>query len=124
VCVCSNVSSSSDDRRRRRGLTTCPVCVCSNVSSSSDDGRRRGLLESLSALPSQILASVSPATLYLSLCVSLSLSLSVCLSVSVCLCVAVSGSNVKSRSSHLAPAHPGGPGRRAVKRSWCGVAVE
>ena len=111
--MCSNVSSSSsdDDRRRRRGLTTCPVCVCSNVSSSSDDGRRRrGFLESLSALPSQILASVTPATLSLCVSLSLSLSLSVCLSVSVCLCVAVSGSNVKSRSSHLAPAHPGGPG--------------
>ena len=28
---------------------------------------------------------------------------------------------IKSRSSLLAPAHPGGPGKRAVKRLWCGV---
>jgi len=27
---------------------------------------------------------------------------------------------MKSRSSLLAPAHPGGPGKRAVKRLWCG----
>jgi len=27
---------------------------------------------------------------------------------------------VKSRSSLLAPAHPGGPGKGAVKRLWCG----
>jgi len=26
----------------------------------------------------------------------------------------------KSRSSRLAPAHPGGPGKRAVKWLWCG----
>ena len=25
---------------------------------------------------------------------------------------------IKSRSSLLAPAHPGGPGKRAVKRLW------
>jgi len=30
---------------------------------------------------------------------------------------------VKSRSSLLALAHPGGPGKRAVKRLWCGDAV-
>jgi len=30
---------------------------------------------------------------------------------------------IKSRSSLLAPAHPGGPGKRAVKRLWCGVIV-
>jgi len=30
---------------------------------------------------------------------------------------------VKSRSSLLAPAHPGGPGKRAVKRLWCGCGV-
>jgi len=30
---------------------------------------------------------------------------------------------IKSRSSLLAPAHPGGPGKRAVKRLWCGVVV-
>jgi len=28
---------------------------------------------------------------------------------------------MKSISSLLAPAHPGGPGKRAVKRLWCGV---
>jgi len=28
---------------------------------------------------------------------------------------------MKSRSSLLAPAHPGGLGKRAVKRLWCGV---
>ena len=27
---------------------------------------------------------------------------------------------IKSRSSLLAPAQPGGPGKRAVKRLWCG----
>jgi len=27
---------------------------------------------------------------------------------------------IKSRSSLLAPAHLGGPGKRAVKRLWCG----
>ena len=27
---------------------------------------------------------------------------------------------IESRSSLLAPAHPGGPGIRAVKRLWCG----
>ena len=26
---------------------------------------------------------------------------------------------IKSRSSLLAPVHPGGPGKRAVKRLWC-----
>ena len=28
---------------------------------------------------------------------------------------------IKSRSSLLALAHPGGPGKRAVKRLWCGL---
>ena len=28
--------------------------------------------------------------------------------------------HIKSRSSLRAPAHPGGPGKRAVKRLWCG----
>jgi len=28
---------------------------------------------------------------------------------------------IKSRSSLLAPAHPGGPGKRAIKQFWCGV---
>jgi len=27
---------------------------------------------------------------------------------------------IKSRSSLLAPAHPGGPGKTAVRRLWCG----
>ena len=27
---------------------------------------------------------------------------------------------IKSRSSLLAPAHTGGPGKSAVKRLWCG----
>jgi len=27
---------------------------------------------------------------------------------------------IKSKSSLLAPAHPGVPGKRAVKRLWCG----
>jgi len=31
---------------------------------------------------------------------------------------------IKSRSSFLAPAHPGGPGKRAVKRFWCGGWVQ
>jgi len=30
---------------------------------------------------------------------------------------------IKSRSSLLAPAHPGGPGKMAVKWLWCGVVV-
>jgi len=30
---------------------------------------------------------------------------------------------IKSRSSLLAPAHPGGPGKRAVKWLWCGLVV-
>ena len=39
--------------------------------------------------------------------------------------VAVSASvnlpyTIKSRSSLLAPAHLGGPGKRAIKRLWCG----
>jgi len=32
-------------------------------------------------------------------------------------------STIKSRSSVLAPAHPGGPGKRAVKRLWCGGVI-
>jgi len=31
---------------------------------------------------------------------------------------------MKSRSSLLAPAHPGGPGKRAVKQLWCGCGVQ
>jgi len=34
--------------------------------------------------------------------------------------VLISPCTIKSRSSLLAPANPGGPGERAVKRSWCG----
>ena len=41
---------------------------------------------------------------------------------SVCLPLLIFLCNIKSRSSLLAPAHPGGPGERAVKRLWwCGV---
>jgi len=40
---------------------------------------------------------------------------------SVCLPPLIFPCTIKSRSSLLAPAHPGGPGRRAVKRLWwCG----
>jgi len=42
---------------------------------------------------------------------------------SVCLPLLIFPCTIKSRSSRLAPAHPGGPGKRAVKRSWCGVVV-
>ena len=41
---------------------------------------------------------------------------------SVCLLLLISPCTIKSRSSLLAPAHLGGPGKRAVKRLWwCGV---
>jgi len=36
----------------------------------------------------------------------------------VCLPLLISLCTIKSRSSLLAPAHPGGPGKRAVKRLW------
>jgi len=39
---------------------------------------------------------------------------------SVCLPLLISPCTIKSRSSLLAPSHPGGPGKRAVKRLWCG----
>ena len=42
---------------------------------------------------------------------------------SVCLPLLISPCTIKSRSSLLAPAHPGGPRKRAVKRLWCGVVV-
>jgi len=42
---------------------------------------------------------------------------------SVCLPLIIFPCTVKSRSSLLAPAHPGGPGKRAVKRLWCVVVV-
>jgi len=39
---------------------------------------------------------------------------------SVCLPLLIFPCTFKSRSSLLAPAHPGRPGKRAVKRLWCG----
>jgi len=43
---------------------------------------------------------------------------------SVCLPLLISPCTIKSRSSLLAPAHPGGPGKRAVKWLWwCGGAL-
>jgi len=39
----------------------------------------------------------------------------------VCLPMLIFPCTIKSRSSLLAPAHPGGPRKRAVKRLWCGV---
>jgi len=39
---------------------------------------------------------------------------------SVCMPLLNFPCTIKSRS-FLAPAHPGGPGKRAVKRLWCGV---
>jgi len=39
---------------------------------------------------------------------------------SVCLSLLIFPCTIKSRSSLLAPAHPGGPRKRAVKRLWCG----
>ena len=39
---------------------------------------------------------------------------------SVCLPLLIFPCTIKSRSSLLASAHPGGPGKRAVKRLWCG----
>jgi len=42
---------------------------------------------------------------------------------SVCLPLLVFPCTIKSKSSLLAPAHPGGPGKRVLKRLWCGVVV-
>ena len=42
---------------------------------------------------------------------------------SVCLPLLISPCTIKSRSSLLAPAHPGGPGKRAVKWLWCGCGI-
>jgi len=42
---------------------------------------------------------------------------------SVCLPLLIFPCTMKSRSSHLALAHLGGPGRRAIKRLWCDVLV-
>jgi len=39
---------------------------------------------------------------------------------SVSLPLLVTPCTIKSSSSLLAPAHPGGPGKRAIKRLWCG----
>jgi len=39
---------------------------------------------------------------------------------SVCLPLLIFPCTIKSRSSLLALAHPGGPGKRAVKPLWCG----
>jgi len=38
---------------------------------------------------------------------------------SVCLPLLIFPCTIKSRSSFLAPAHPGGPGKRVVKQLWC-----
>jgi len=38
----------------------------------------------------------------------------------VCVSLLIFPCTIKSRSSLLAPAHPGDPGKRAVKRLWCG----
>ena len=40
---------------------------------------------------------------------------------SVCLPLLIFPCTIKSRSSLLAPAHPGSPGKRAVKWLWCGM---
>ena len=37
---------------------------------------------------------------------------------SMCLPLLISPCTIKSRSSLLAPGHPGGPGKRAIKRLW------
>jgi len=39
----------------------------------------------------------------------------------VCLPLLIFPCTIKSRSSLLAPSHPGGPGKRAIKRLYCGV---
>jgi len=40
---------------------------------------------------------------------------------SLCLPLLIFSCTIKSRSSLRAPAHLGGPGKRAVKQLWCGV---
>jgi len=42
---------------------------------------------------------------------------------SVCLPLLIFPCTIKSRSSLLAPTHPGGPGKRAVRRLWCGGVI-
>ena len=44
--------------------------------------------------------------------------------ISVCLPLLIFHCTTKSRRSLLAPARPGGPGKRVVKRLWCGVVVQ
>jgi len=39
---------------------------------------------------------------------------------SVCLPLLIFPCTIKSRSPLLAPAHPGGSGKKVVKRLWCG----
>jgi len=40
---------------------------------------------------------------------------------SMCLPLLIFHCTIKTRGSLLAPAHPGGPRKRAVKRLWCGM---
>jgi len=40
---------------------------------------------------------------------------------SMCLPLSIFPCTINSRSSLLAPAYPGGPGKRAIKWLWCGV---
>jgi len=40
-----------------------------------------------------------------------------------CDSIAFSACTIKSRSSLLAPAYPGGPGKRAVKPLWSGMEI-
>jgi len=42
----------------------------------------------------------------------------------VCLPLLIFPCTIKSRSSLLARAHPGGPGKRAVKQLWCGADLD
>ena len=42
---------------------------------------------------------------------------------SMCLPLLIFPCTIKSSSSFLAPANPGGPGKAAVKRLWCGGMV-
>jgi len=42
---------------------------------------------------------------------------------SVCLPLLIFPYTIKSRSALMAPAHPGGPGKRAIKWLWCVVVV-
>jgi len=42
----------------------------------------------------------------------------------VCLPLLIFPCIIKSRSSLLAPAHPCGPRKRAIKRLWCGIVLD